>query len=282
MAAGGERVRMSAGELRRELSARNLARAETMVHEATYGPVPSVLYAQAENRAAHGNFVAASYRRICADQEWARRLRKSYTGGERVPRRHDRWRSELDCANSSDALLMNLFCYPGVTRRPEFCQLLGVEAGLRPEFGVRVQVPLGSGRFDRTEVDMELGDCLVEAKLTETGFQQARPALLERYRDLEEVFDVGMLPRARDGCLYAEYQLVRGVLAAGARGQRFVLLCDGRRRDLIESWFRVLQAVRQWELRDRLRLLTWQELSVATPARLRKFLREKYGIEAAA
>ena len=275
-----ERVGMSAGELRRELSARNLARAERMEHEATYGSVPSVIYAEEAGGGGHGNFLTASYGRICADGDWARRLEKVYTAGGRVARRHDRWRAELECANSSDALLMNLFCYPGMTHRAGVCQLLGVEAGLRPEFGVRAEVPTAKGGFDRTEVDMELGEYLVEAKLTETGFQKARPALVERYRDLAEVFDVEMLPRTAEGEGYAEYQLLRGVLAAHARGQRFLVMCDGRRVGMIESWFRVMQAVRRWELRDRLRLLTWQELAGEVPGTVRRFLAEKYGIVA--
>ncbi len=125
---------------------------------------------------------------------------------------------------------------------------------------------------------MLLGDYMVEAKLTETGFQQARPALVERYRDLEEVFDVEMLPRRSADGGYAEYQLLRGVLAAHAREQRFLVLCDGRRSSMAESWYRVMRAVRRWELRDRLRLLTWQELSAELPGGLRRFLDEKYGI----
>lgn len=251
-----------------------------MEHEVTCGSVPSVVYAAADDGGSHGNFLDASYRRICADEGWRRRLEKAYTASRRVPRQHDRQRSELDCANSSDALLMNIFCYPGVTRRAGVCRLLGVDGGLRPCFGVRALVPMLGGRVDRTEIDMELGEYLVEAKLTETGFQQAPPRLVERYCDLREVFEVEALPRTATGA-YAEYQLVRGVLAAHARGQRFLVLCDGRRPALVESWFRVMQAVRSWELRDRLRLLTWQELSGELPRVVRAFLGEKYGIEAA-
>ena len=273
-------VRMSAGELRRELSARNLVLAQQGAHETTYGSVPSVIYTEEAGGAEHGNFLSASYRRICADESWRRRLEKAYTASGRVARRHDRWRAELECANSSDALLMNVFCYPGMMRRRGMCRLLGCDEDLRPVFGVRVQVPLGSGRVDRTEVDMEMGGYLVEAKLTEVGFQQARPALVERYRDLAELFEVEELPRCGEGeaAPFAEYQLVRGVLAAHARGQRFLVLCDGRRQEMIESWFRVMGAVRRWELRDRLRLLTWQELAAETPKGVRKFLEEKYGI----
>ena len=118
----------------------------------------------------HGNFIAASYRRICANKAWSRRLGKSYTASARVPRARDRHRAELECANSSDALLMNIFCYPGVLRRQQFCQLLGIEAGLRPEFGARAYIRMQRDEIDRTELDMRLGSLMVEAKLTETGF----------------------------------------------------------------------------------------------------------------
>ncbi len=272
---------MSAAELRRELSERNLARAQQMEHETTFGSVPNVLYAEATDGEAHGNFLSASYRRIRADAAWRQRLTKAYTASSRVARRHNRVRSELDCANSSDALLMNLFCYPGMTCRPGVCRLLGLEVGARPEFGVRVQVPLLNGRVDRTEVDMQIGELLVEAKLTETGFQQARSSLVERYRDLLEVFCMDELMRSCCGGgsgSYAEYQLIRGVLAAQARGQRYLVLCDGRRSEMVESWFRVMRAVRHWELRDRLQLLTWQELAAETPRLVQAFLEEKYGI----
>lgn len=270
---------MTAEALRREISARNLDRARTLPHETTYGGVPSVIYAAAAEEAAHGNFFPASYRRILADAGWRSRLLKAYTAEARVPRRHDRRRGELECATSSDALLMNIFCAPGMTSRAELLALLGLGAGLRPEFGLRVHVPMRRGLTDRTEVDMRLGDILVEAKLTEGGFQTARRSLVERYRDLDEVFSIEDLPRRGELC--AEYQLVRGVLAAHARGERFLVICDARRADLMESWFRVIRAVRLWELRGRLRLVTWQEIAAASPRELQAFLAEKYGIAAA-
>lgn len=272
---------LSAPELRREISARNLVRAEAFQHEVTYGGTPSVIYS-ADEGGAHGNFLPASFRRIAADPLWSARLDKAYTASRRVARSTDRRRGELECANSSDALLMNIFCFPGILHRPGVCRLLGVRPGLRPEFGYRGQVPFARRGTDRTEIDMRLGDCLFEAKLTETGFQQARGSLVERYRDLHSVFDVEELPRS--GELYDSYQLLRGTLAAAARteqGSRFVVLADARRRDLAELWFRVMRAVRTWELRGRLSLLTWQELAAELPGSVQAFLSEKYGIEPA-
>jgi hypothetical protein len=268
----------SAADLRRELSARNLIRAEKVAHEATYGAIPSILYAEDES-GGHGNFLAASYKRICADPQWRLRLQKSYTANARVPRPADRRRKELDCSASSDALLMNIFCHPRVLARPELCALLGVEAGLQPEFGVRAMLPMRRGEVDRTELDMKLGGLLFEAKLTETGFQTASVERVMRYQGVAEIFDLDELPRAGDRVV--GYQLVRGVLAAQVSGGRFVLLCDGRRADLQEMWFRVMRALVSFDLRSRMAVLSWQEVAGSLPPVLREFLAVKYGIVAA-
>jgi hypothetical protein len=268
---------LSSSALRREISARNLERAAGgHEHEMTYGEVASVIYSGDE--AAHGNFYAASYRAIVKRPEWARRLEKSYTASARVPRQHDRRRYELDCANSSDALLMNVFCCPRVMERDALCSLLGVERGTVPEFGVRVGVALHKEHVDRTEIDMRLGDLLVEAKLTETGFQTAPMRLLERYVALHEVFDVEALRRSGNGAVRG-YQLIRGALAARGCGGSFAVLCDTRRRDLVEEWFGVMAAVRSLSFRSRLKLVTWQEVAATLPRGLREFLAAKYGIQ---
>jgi hypothetical protein len=171
---------------------------------------------------------------------------------------------------------MNIFCYPRVLHRPQMCTLLGIEPGILPEFGFRPRIPCLNARVDRTEVDMHLGDILIEAKLTEPGFPSASTRLLFQYRDLDEVFEVGELPIA--GETVQAYQLIRGVLAAHAGGFSFVLLCDGRRADLIERWLQVMRAVRSYSFRNRLKLLTWQETARALPKKLQQFLEEKYGI----
>jgi hypothetical protein len=188
----------------------------------------------------------------------------------------ERKRCELDCANSSDALLMNIFCYPKVLHRPHLCALLGIEPALLPEFGFKSRIPLLNARRDRTEIDMRLGDLLIEAKLTETGFQSASTRLLLRYRDLQEVFEIGDLPIA--GETVHAYQLIRGVLSAYAGEYSFVLLCDGRRADLIQRWLEIMRAVRSYSFRNRLKLLTWQEIAETLPQNLQQFLYEKYGI----
>lgn len=227
-----------------------------------------------------------------------------------------RWR-ELDSSTSSDALLMNVFCTPAATESPAVRDMLGVERSEIPQFGWKARVPLASGLVDRTEVDMRLGSLLIEAKLTESDFQTRQAQFVEAYRDLDAVFDRKLLPRAAiplgrrkeqvefpedysqeyeppvtDPLAltpvrivpvaveagYASYQLIRNVLAAYTDGCSFCVVHDERRPDLHEAWFEVIAAVRNAEMRTRLKVLTWQELAAVLPEDLQDFLDLKYGI----
>lgn len=303
--------------LRQELTLRARAWAIGRPHVESYGANPVIVFAPEGNR--HGNFFAPSYAAICNHPQWSRRFAKVHAQGRFLPPPDDparRWR-ELDSSMSSDALLMNILCAPGVVESSAVRNLLGIDATAPgPEFGFRARVPLYNSHFDRTEVDLHWGDLLAEAKLTEPNFQTARPELVLSYCDLEAVFDPTLLPtvelpaaRQRTAAEYPEdysqdeirvdpdnwqptvidpprlttpgyasYQLIRNVLAAHALGLRFAVLLDQRRSDLLEAWFQVLAAVRSAELRTRLLVLTWQELSIVLPAELAEFLDQKYGI----
>lgn len=263
--------------LRSELSQRalHLASHRGYRHERTDGSVPGIVFGRDE-LGRHGNFHPKSYRGICANELWAKRLEKVHTASKRMRARSDWQWKELDCSNSSDALLMNVFCYPEVMAGPGLRTLFDADCGVVPEFGFKPRVPLRKGNRDATEIDMKIGRLLVEAKLTESDFQWARVSLLERYRDFETVFDLAALP-TRNG-RYGGYQLIRGTLAAYALESSFCVICDARRPDLAEVWFRVLGAVRRVDLRCRLKLLTWQELACTLPANLQAFLARKYGI----
>jgi hypothetical protein len=262
---------------------RTLLRQPQTPHETTRS---SVIHTP--NGTSHGNFINASYRRIVANPAWACRLRKAHTAKRQArPSGPDEeihaW-CELDAATSSDALLMNIFCYPRVLAKPRLPALLGVPMGLEPEFGYRPAITLANGRRnkplkDRSEMDMRLGPLLVEAKLTENDFQTASLRLLERYPGFDEVFDRGGLQVMERGV--RSYQLIRSVLAVHAlEGTTFCVISDARRGDLIEAWYSVIQAVRSFELQARLRLVTWQEIAAALPSPLGSFLAEKYGIHA--
>jgi hypothetical protein len=242
----------------------------------SYGELPVVVYQQSECGRHHGNFIAASYRVILRRPEWRKRLQKVHSQGRRsLPAKDGSWR-ELDSSLSSDALLMNIFCYPGVTRRMEVCSILGLEPGSVPQFGFMPRVPLLNETTERTEIDMKLGNMLFEAKLTEGDFQIQRADLVQRYRDLGDIFECRQLPRARRE--YVSYQLIRNILAAHALSLDFCTLLDARRPDLREDWYNIVRCIRSATLRARCKVLTWQELSVCLPAALQMFLSVKYGI----
>ncbi len=266
--------------LRHELCERNriYAAKHSYPHVESYGEARVVVYEPDVDRGEHGNFLASSYSAILKNDGWRKRLSKVHTHRKGLPRPPNGVRKELDSCISSDALLMNVFCYPRVVRDARLC--LGIEAGVIPEFGFKARVPLATSRFDRTEVDMKLGNLLVESKLTESDFQRTPKAVVEAYRDFAEVFDRRALPQTREH--YLSYQLIRNVLAAHALEMSFCVLLDQRRPDLIEAWHAVMRAVRPADLRTRCKTLTWQELAADLPPRLRGFLSEKYGIVAAA
>jgi len=270
-----------AAALRCELieRSRELAERNKLPHSFTYGEMPAVVFESYNEGKAHGNFMSASYRAIVHEANWRKRLTKVHTHLARSysPFRNSR-ACELDSCASSDALLMNIFCHPHANRSAHLRALLGVYESAIPEFGVRARVPLVTGKFDRTEVDLRFGDLLIEAKLTETDFQSKQKKYLEAYRDLKEVFDLKLLPHK--GEVYFGYQLIRNVLAAYAQDCLFCVLADERRPDLKEMWYAVLQAVKPVTLRLRCKMLTWQELAAVLPRDLQLFLNRKYGIVA--
>jgi len=183
-----------AGELRRELGARNRLWAKGRAHVESFGDPPVIVYAPQNGR--HGNFFDASYAAITATPNWMRRLDKIHAQGRVLPKAESgrRWR-ELDSSMSSDALLMNVFCDPGVVESAVVRNVLGVEGDAEPVLGWKARAPLASGRFDRTEVDMRWSGLLVEAKLTEGDFQTRAARIVEGYRDFDAVFEREFLPR---------------------------------------------------------------------------------------
>lgn len=268
-----------AAALRRDLihHAHKHALSRELQHALTYGDNPSVCFAPYQDESRHGNFLDESYRQIRSNPFWRKRLAKVHTQARKslpLPE-SGRWR-ELDSCNSSDALLMNIFCYPRVLKKVGTAAFLGMAPGSSPHFGFMARVPLVGEKLDRTEVDMKLGTLLVEAKLTETDFQTAEKQSLLAYRDFLDVFDESQLPQTEDR--YVSYQLLRNILAAHALKYSFCVLLDARRLDLIRACYEVIKCVRPIKLRTELSILTWQELARVVPLKLRTFLSTKYGI----
>lgn len=296
-----------ASQLRPELGLRNRRWAQGRAHVESYGDPPVIVYAPEGRR--HGNFFDPAYAEITGRPEWMWRFGKIHAQGRSLPKAERRWR-ELDSSMSSDALLMNVFCAPGVANSVTVRRALWIEGDEPPIFGWKARVPLASEQSDRTEVDMRLGLLLVEAKLTEGDFQTKAATVVEGYRDFDAVFERELLlrvelvtkrrreatefpedysqefstekfgsaretsPTSAAEVGYAGYQLIRNVLAAYAEGCSFCVVHDDRRPDLREAWFKVMAA----ELRVRLSVLTRQELAALLPEELQEFLDLKYGI----
>jgi hypothetical protein len=265
--------------LRRELShrAEEYAVTHELPHCLSYGRSPTVCF-ESYGDSQHGNFLPATYKAVLRNPNWRLRLQKVHSQGRKsLPRYDNGTRRELDACTSSDALLMNIFCYPGVFKDGHVSSILGLKCHTVSNFGYRARVPFANGKSDRTEVDLRLGDLLIEAKLTESDFQRAPKLTVRTYRDFSEVFDTENLPQTESDFL--SYQLIRNLLAAHASGCEFCILTDARRPELIADWYAVMKCVRPLDLRIRCKVLTWQELAKALPRRLRDFLSEKYGIE---
>jgi hypothetical protein len=184
--------------LRIDLALRNHLWARSHPHVESYASNPVIVYAPEDGL--HGNFYPPAYAAISSRSDWMRRFDKIHAQGRSLPTSHldpkRRWR-ELDSCMSSDVLLMNIFCVPGVIASPSIRRMMGVDAQSEPQFGWKARVPLKNGRVDRTEVDMRWGDLIVEAKLTESDFQCREAQIVEAYRDFDEVFDRDLLRRVQ-------------------------------------------------------------------------------------
>ncbi len=255
--------------------AQKWAEQERVPYYLSLGSAPTVLFERTPDGSLHGNFHSSSWRAMQANSKWKQRLLKPHTQRRALPEAKRGSAAELDSSNSSDALLMNCFCFPDTEQ--SLLRLIGATPGAdQPEFGFSPRVTLADGQEDSTEIDMCIGGCFVEAKLTETDFTFRPLEHVDRYRHFRECFDTEALPLR--GTNIGGYQLVRNVLAAAQHGVALVVLLDARRPDLLHEWWQVHSANRDGNLRRRCRFRTWQEVANASPRALASFLRAKYAL----
>ena len=265
------------GRLRRNLA--DLARTHAEQAGAPFyeslGDPATVLFEPYDDGGRHGSFIQESFETIIASNAMRRRLEKPHQRRKVLPPAKRNSARELDSSTSSDALLMNIFCYPGAARRIAH-QVWKLDEPGEAEFGIAGRVPLNGNTTDSTEIDMRLGQLLVEAKLCERTFTSKNKKHVEGYVDFAAVFHAEALPQDEDSFL--GYQLIRNVLAAHDMGLSFTVLCDARRPDLVRRWWAVHAAIREWDLRKRCKLTFWQEVAACCPLPLREFLQRKYGL----
>jgi restriction endonuclease-like protein len=201
----------------------------------------------------------SSFSQILSNEAWYSRLGKPHSQLRALPKERRAQAKELDSSNSSDALLMNIFCYPGI-ETTDLIALLQISRWQQPCFGVSCLLP-GERKEHPTELDMVVGDVSFEAKLMERDFTSKSQENVLRYRDLTLVFEVDRLSRSKDRKKFKSYQLIRNVLAAYHRGGRFVLLCDERRPDLVQDWQAIRDNIKERALRDRCVQVSWQQIA---------------------
>jgi hypothetical protein len=241
------------------------------------GKPSTILFETTPDGCNHGNFFDSAWKAVRAEPDWRERLKKPHSQRKALPDKSQAYAMELDSSNSSDALLMNCFCPPAAATR------IAVALGLsspesRPQFGYKPCLPLKNGETDTTEIDMRLGDTLFEAKLTEHDFTSTHVSRLSRYAQLDECFDVALLPRGPEPDTIGGYQLIRNVLAASKDQSRLIVLIDYRRPDLLQEWWKVHGAIRSGELRNRCEVHFWQEVAAACQSAHHQFLEDKYGL----
>lgn len=211
------------------------------------------------------NFLPSSFQSIKKNPQWKSRTLK-------VHAKLKDGTLEMQSSNSSDALLMNIFCNPGVGKWTGLQKLLHidtssvVEFGWNPSFENEVLHP--------TEIDMRIGNRIFESKLSEESFTEKEKGIVEKYSDFHTVFDSHSL--ASNDTHYFNYQLIRNILTAYKYNFSFSILVDQTRTDLIRSLLDVVIAIREPEVRKRVGFFTWQEIAAVCGTALKDYMQRKY------
>lgn len=189
-------------------------------------------------------------------------------------------RLEMQSSNSSDALLMNIFCHSQINNWKGLKDLLQIDTLENLSFGYFPGVKLIGNQVDKTEVDLFIKsgnkEILCESKLTETDFVFVPKSRIVRYLNAEMVFNLDNLPTYKGEI--ANYQLIRNILAAYESNRYFYLFVDARRPDLAKSFFETVRCIKSNELQMRCNIIYWQDIAAVVGKDLSEFLSAKYGI----
>jgi hypothetical protein len=208
------------------------------------------------------SFQPETFSNIQSNEEYRDRLNKSHTQAKGY--------KEMQSSNSSDALLMNIFAYPNILENESLRNLLGLNQNESIEFGWN---PVFKNETRKTEIDMKIGDCIFEAKLTESNFTKKSKNIVLKYPNVEQVLDLTTLYKGED-VLY--YQLIRNLLTADKNKYDFKLIVDESRSDLIRAFKKVKEVIKTEELKARFNYLTWQEITDTLENDLKQYIIKKY------
>lgn len=266
---------MFAASLRNQLTqlAKHYAMARNMPFNTNIAnqPISAIIFDNIEH-----NFHRESWKTILANKEsYLPRTKKAHSSFDELNSK-----AEMQSSNSSDALLMNIFCYPKFLNWKGIKQLLKLEDDTQFHFGYQPGIALKKNRKDKTEIDLFIHSknkkIFCESKLTEANFGFAPKEKLKEYECFGEVFNTKFLIQNKNQ--FTNYQLLRNILAAQQENASFYLFIDARRPDLAKSFMQTIRCVKNEELRNRCELFNWQEIAVFVARDLQIFLNEKYGI----
>jgi len=231
----------------------------------------------------YGNFQQNSLEVILADASYKGRLKKVHSRRSGFPSPHNKTACELDSCNSSDALLMNIFCYPKIRDRINIgidVQNLTIQ-GEDIHFGIPIRLfkRNNQSEISPTEIDMVIGDTIVEAKLSETDFQPLNKTLFDSYESFFNLVEERMIIDQSNQFLPI-YQLLRNATIRRMLNCKMVVIIDDRKANLKKYYRSFVGALKQREDRDKIFMVTWQDLvKTIEIADLKSFLKIKYGIE---
>lgn len=224
------------------------------------------------------NFIPESFNNIIKHSNWYKRTQKKL---EKYPKI-----LEMQSSKSSDALLMNIFCYPDFINWEKPKKLLQInnyncmKFGWNPEFSYEKKKfeylkKLGKeNEFHPSEIDLKIGDSIFEAKLTEKNFGEKEIEIIQKYDGFELVFDETILKKTDNK--YINYQLIRNILVAQKYNYKFILLVDETRNDLIEYFETTKEAVKNSKLKERIYYKTWQCIIKECEDKLSNYISKRY------
>lgn len=212
------------------------------------------------------NFNVNSYKNINDNINWKNRLEKKHTTVKNV--------YEMQSSNSSDALLMNIFCHPKFKNWKGMNNLFKIDKFDDFEFGWNPEFKNEKSSY-KTEIDLKFNDIIIEAKFTEENFKTQIKTVVESYENFDLVFEKDLL-KVTENNEYKNYQLIRNILTAYKYNFRFILIIDESRIDLIKEFLKTIISIKNLELRNKIEFITWQEIVDLVGDELKEYMKNKY------
>lgn len=211
------------------------------------------------------NFNDSSYANIIKNPKWKSRLEKTHSHFQDNT-------LEMQSSNSSDALLMNIFCHPKFKDWKGPANLLKIDVAEEFVFGWN---PIFENeKAHKTEIDLKIGNRIFESKLTEESFSSKERIHVVKYPHFNDIFSEELL-LGTDGKIN-HYQLIRNIITAYKYDLSFTVLLEESRIDLIKEIFTLIKSVKIETVRDRINFVTWQELTECCGKELSEFINKKY------